>query len=204
MNPYFCDGLFSDEELDDFSCFDDASHMDLMEDFYDDFGLSEEAIKRLSTKHAREMLAKSCTLEDKLGDLAAVRWTIRHRLKLPELVRAQILEFYPTAQCQLRGQKLLGLHNGHIYYFKSLAISRAGDLMCRYKCQDLSVADYCVQIGCPVSPHAPVIKASRYFEDLDFADEVSVLPSEFAVPGHKTIQAKMLIFPSFTSGQVSP
>eukprot|EP00438_Fugacium_kawagutii_P015418 Skav221550 [mRNA] locus=scaffold1376:49954:53308:- [translate_table: standard] len=152
-----------------------------MNDFYDDFGLSEAEIKRLSTKHAREMLPKSCTLEDKLGDLAVLRWTIRHRLRLPELVRVQILEFYPTAQVQLRGQRLLGLHNGHVYYFKSFATSRAADLMCRYKCQDLSVAEYCVQIGCPVSPQAPVIKASRYLEDMDFLDEVSVLPSEFAV-----------------------
>lgn len=156
-----------------------CAHMD---DIYDyDFGLTEEKIKQLSMKRARDMLAKSCTLEDKFSDIATVRWTIRHRLKLPELVKELILSFYPTAQIQLRGQKVLGLHNGHDYFFKGLATARAGDLMCDYKNQKLSVAQYCINIGCPVSPSAPVIKASRYVADLDFCEEVAVLPSEFAV-----------------------
>lgn len=171
-------GDFSDEETDDFAgC--NCAHMD---DIYDyDFGLTEEKIKQLSMKRARDTLAKSCTLEDKFSDIATVRWTIRHRLKLPELVKEVILSFYPTAQIQLRGQKLLGLHNGHDYFFKGLATARAGDLMCDYKNQKLSVAQYCINIGCPVSPSAPVIKASRYVADLDFCEEVAVLPSEFAV-----------------------
>eukprot|EP00435_Cladocopium_sp_Y103_P071299 s56_g37.t1 len=172
-------GDFSDEELDDFTCCS-CAHMDEGYD-YDDCGLTEEQMKQLSMKRARDMLAKSCTVEDKLGDIATVRWTIRHRFKLPELVKELILSFYPTAQIQLRGQKLLGLHNGRDYFFKGLATARAGDLMCDYKNQNLSVLQYFSNMGCPVSPAAPVIKASRCFEDLDFCEEVAVLPSEFAV-----------------------
>lgn len=121
----------SDEEVCDFTCLG-GDHMDFGDPFgYDccDCGLTEERIKELSMKNARDVLAKSCTLEDQFCDIATVRWTIRHRLPLPELVRVWILEFYPVAEVQLRGRKLLGLHNGHDYFFKGLAKAKAGKLM---------------------------------------------------------------------------
>lgn len=149
-----------------------------------DDGLSEKCIEELSIQQARAMLTKSCTLEDKLLDITMIRWTIREKLQLPSLVRALILDFYPTVRSeilQLRGGKLLGLHNGHDYYFKSMAKETAGDLMCQgHNSKKVSVADHCASLGCPISPFARVIKAVRCYEDLDLP-EVSVLPSEFAV-----------------------
>ena len=186
------DGFYSDNSVESGS--DGQDHM--RESRYspspcfdpDRAGRSEPS-KQLAVSGARRLLSKSCTLAEKLGDLAFACLSLRS-FQLPLEVRERVRSFLPAPEEELAGRHILGLHNGHDFFFRSMASLPAGRLKCShdypsYSYQGhgcFSVADFCASLGCPVAPTAPVALARRCSDGFDGKKERLVpLPAEFAV-----------------------
>ena len=156
--------------------------------YYADAGHGDELGKGLAVSHARMLLQHSCTLAEKLGDLAAGYLSFDRSISLPVEVRDRISSFLPSPEEELEGRQILGLHNGHDFFFRCMASLPAGRLKCSYddlsfrKAKICSVADFCAGLGCPVLPSTPVALASRCSDELGRECERLVpLPAEFAV-----------------------
>jgi len=145
--------------------------------------------KQLAVSGARKLLSKSCTLAEKLGDLAVACLSLRS-FQLPLEVREKVRSFLPAPEEELVGRHILGLHNGHDFFFSSMASLPAGRLKCSHDpsysysypghgC--FSVADFCASLGCPVAPTAPVALARRCSDGFGNDERLVPLPAEFAV-----------------------
>ncbi|CAK9077520.1 unnamed protein product [Durusdinium trenchii] len=161
--------------------------MCLCGDVSDGDDLDEAALKHAAVQRARDLLARSCTLEEKLSDLAARHAFVMRGLRLPLLVRTMICDFLPAAEEDLWDQPLLGLHNGHDYVFKGMANLPAGRLCSRRsslagQSVDDTLDHHCSEFGCPVARGAPVAVVLRPGDEEEgFYATPLLLPTEFAV-----------------------